>query len=84
MFPKYPSPIYTRRPESWQALRTCTDRFSCYLSDQKQGLPKVFGNQGRPARFILDRDGKIVFRQIGSANWDQDSVRRFLRGLLKP
>jgi len=34
-----------------------------------------------PATYILDRQGVIVFREIGGMNWDTDNVRAFLRNL---
>jgi thiol-disulfide isomerase/thioredoxin len=34
-----------------------------------------------PATYILDRQGVIVFREIGGVNWDTDNVRAFLRNL---
>ena len=64
-------------------LKTAPASLPVFLANKKQQLPRVFGKCGRPATFILDRNGMVVFRQIGSANWDQDRVRMFLRGLLK-
>jgi thiol-disulfide isomerase/thioredoxin len=57
--------------------------FPVYLPAEKRELAKPFDNYGRPATFILDRAGRIVFRQTGAANWDQDFVRTYLRRLLK-
>jgi peroxiredoxin len=34
-----------------------------------------------PATFIIDRDGRIVVRHLGTARWDDPSVAKFLRGL---
>lgn len=45
-------------------------------------LPNVFKSRGIPATFILDRDGVIVFKHVGSAKWDDESCRSFLRGLM--
>jgi len=64
-------------------LKSAPRGFPVYLPDGKQELPKPFGTYGRPATFILDRAGRIVFRQSGTANWDQDAVRTYLRGLVK-
>ena len=49
-------------------------------SDEK---PYVFESRGIPATFILDREGRIVFRHVGSARWDDESAIRFLNGLLE-
>jgi len=66
-----------------QYLQSAPTAFPVYLPAEKQELPKPFDNYGRPATFILDRVGRIVFRQTGAANWDQDAVRIYLRRLLK-
>ena len=36
---------------------------------------------GLPTTFILDREGAVVYREVGAANWDDDRVRTFIRGL---
>ena len=43
--------------------------------------PAVFQTEGIPATFIVDRAGKIVAREIGSAKWDDDSVVELLEKL---
>lgn len=52
-----------------------------YVSNE--GRPSVFESQGIPATFILDREGRIVFRHVGSARWDDESSVRFLSDLLE-
>ena len=52
-----------------------------YVSDD--GTPSVFESMGIPATFILDREGRIVFRHVGSARWDDESSVRFLSDLLE-
>jgi thiol-disulfide isomerase/thioredoxin len=44
--------------------------------------PKVFETNAIPATFVLNRRGEVVYQRIGSADWDTDKCRRFLRGLL--
>jgi thiol-disulfide isomerase/thioredoxin len=39
---------------------------------------------GLPTTFILDREGAVVYREIGAANWNDDRVRTFLRNLAGP
>ncbi len=46
-----------------------------------QEMPDAFGLEALPTTFIVDRAGRIVLKRRGAANWDQDEVRRFLRGL---
>lgn len=52
-----------------------------YVSNDEK--PSVFESRGIPATFILDREGRIVFRHVGSARWDDESSVRFLNGLLE-
>ncbi len=54
--------------------------FPVYLS--KKELPSVFKTMGIPATFILSRDGSVVFKEVGSAKWDDVSSLNFLRGLM--
>jgi thiol-disulfide isomerase/thioredoxin len=51
-----------------------------YVSRSK--VPALFTSHAIPATFIVNRRGEIVFQHIGSANWDSDDGRRFLRSLL--
>ena len=43
--------------------------------------PGVFKTPGIPATFILSRDGKIAFRHVGSAKWDDEKSIDFMKGL---
>jgi len=43
--------------------------------------PAVFKTRGIPATFILSPDGKIAFKHIGSAKWDDDKSIDFIKGL---
>jgi len=47
------------------------------------GGPKVFRTWGIPTTFIIDKNGKIVFKQIGAAKWDDASCIDFIRALLQ-
>ena len=49
----------------------------------KDEKPSAFKTLGIPATFILDREGRIVFRHVGSAAWDDESTVRFLTELLE-
>jgi thiol-disulfide isomerase/thioredoxin len=50
----------------------------------KGALPKVFQAGGVPSTFILDRNGRIAFRQVGGARWDGTETVSFLERLLGP
>ena len=52
-----------------------------YVSDDER--PSAFDSRGIPATFILDRKGRIVFRHVGSAAWDDESSVLFLTELLE-
>ena len=52
-----------------------------YVTDQER--PSAFESLGIPATFILDRKGRIVFRHVGGARWDDESSVRFLNDLLE-
>jgi thiol-disulfide isomerase/thioredoxin len=54
--------------------------FPVYLCNKE--LPCVFKTMGIPATFILSRDGSVVFKEVGSAKWDDVSSLNFLRGLM--
>jgi thiol-disulfide isomerase/thioredoxin len=43
--------------------------------------PGVFKTRGIPATFILSPDGKIAFKHVGSAKWDDKGSIDFMRGL---
>jgi thiol-disulfide isomerase/thioredoxin len=56
-------------------------RMPVYLSTEN--LPPDLLALGVPTTFILDTRGAAVLRHIGPANWDDDGVRQYIRGLLK-
>lgn len=45
-------------------------------------LPQQFRSPGIPSTFIIDRKGGITLRHMGVADWNQQSCRDFIRGLL--
>jgi thiol-disulfide isomerase/thioredoxin len=46
--------------------------------------PAAFETDGIPATFILAPDGRIAFRHVGAARWDDESTLAFLKGLPTP
>lgn len=44
-------------------------------------IPEAFGLRALPTSYVVDREGKIVLRHRGAADWDQDAIRAFLRSL---
>jgi thiol-disulfide isomerase/thioredoxin len=47
-------------------------------------IPSVFASNGIPVTFVVDRDGRIVLRRVGSADWNEKACQDFLRSLLAP
>jgi thiol-disulfide isomerase/thioredoxin len=45
--------------------------------------PLVFKTRGIPSTFILSPEGKIAYKHIGSAKWDDDKSIDFIKGLTK-
>jgi thiol-disulfide isomerase/thioredoxin len=44
--------------------------------------PAVFRTRGIPATFILSPDGKVAFRHVGGAKWDDEKSVVFLKDLM--
>lgn len=53
--------------------------FPIYVAEGE--FPPAFATDAIPATYIIDRDGNIVVRHIGSTKWDDDSVKAFLKSL---
>jgi thiol-disulfide isomerase/thioredoxin len=52
--------------------------FPVYVTEK---LPGVFESRGIPTTFIVDREGKIIYRHTGGADWNSDSCQKLLRTL---
>lgn len=50
-----------------------------YITESQ--LPEAFHTEGIPATFVLNPRGEIVYTAVGSADWNTDEVRGFLRKL---
>ncbi len=44
--------------------------------------PRVLETRGVPATFIISRDGQIVFKHVGAAQWDHETGVDFIRRLM--
>jgi thiol-disulfide isomerase/thioredoxin len=44
--------------------------------------PGLFASDAVPATFVLDRDGSVAFRHVGSAQWDGAGTIAFLKRLV--
>jgi thiol-disulfide isomerase/thioredoxin len=44
-------------------------------------LPSLLRVSSIPATFVISKEGKVVFREAGAANYDTDEFRSFLQKL---
>lgn len=51
---------------------------------EAERFPPLFGLRGIPMSWIVDREGRIVYRHFGAADWDAPAVEAFLRDLAVP
>ena len=54
------------------------------LLDAKSEVIKQWPVVALPTTFVLDRDGRIVYRAVGGREWDDEKLVEQLRTLLKP
>jgi len=47
-----------------------------------RNMPEPFAVRSIPTTFIISRDGKIVLKKVGAADWDSKSMRRIFDQLL--
>jgi len=48
----------------------------------KGPVPAAYRTHGIPATFILNPEGNIAFKHVGSANWDTEKSRLFLQSFV--
>jgi len=54
------------------------------LLDAKSEVIKQWPVVALPTTFVLDREGRIVYRAVGGREWDDEKLVETLRALLKP
>lgn len=71
--------------ESPEQVRTFMERrgFDLPVYTVEGKLPDLFSSGAIPATFILDRQGRIAFRHLGAAAWDDPSVVEFVGNLAR-
>jgi len=52
------------------------------LFDPQSSVSEEFGVKGLPTSFLLDRQGRVVFRAVGGRAFDHPEVERLIRELL--
>jgi thiol-disulfide isomerase/thioredoxin len=53
--------------------------FPAYFPSGK--LPEMLKVRSIPATFVVNKEGKVVFREMGAANYDTEEFRKFIEGL---
>ena len=56
--------------------------FSLPIYTYQGKCPLVYETDGIPANFILSPQGKIVFKRVGSANWNDPACVDFLKKVI--
>jgi thiol-disulfide isomerase/thioredoxin len=71
--------------ESQETVRKFMDdkRFSFPVYICNKGIPRVFKTEDIPATYIINREGIVVYKDIGPAKWDDSSSINYLRGLMQ-
>lgn len=46
--------------------------------------PETLAYRSLPTTFLIDKQGQILIRKTGAANWNSDSTRQLLEQLLRP
>lgn len=54
------------------------------LHDPSRAIERIYQTTGVPESFVLNREGKIVKKVIGAAEWDSAVNRDLIRRLLAP
>jgi thiol-disulfide isomerase/thioredoxin len=53
------------------------------LFDPKSEVAQAFGVKGLPTSFLLDKEGRVVYRAIGGREFDHPEVEHTVEGLLR-
>ncbi len=48
-----------------------------------RNMPEAFSVRSVPTTFVISRDGKIVMKKVGAADWDSKAMRRVFDELLE-
>jgi peroxiredoxin len=53
------------------------------LFDPESRVAEAFGVKGLPTSYVIDRQGRIVYRAVGGRAFDHPGIERILRTLLE-
>ena len=70
-----------KEPEVLAFMRSNSLTFPTTL-DEDGRVSRTYGIQAIPTTFILDREGKIILRMVGSIDWDTPKFHAALESLL--
>ena len=72
-------------PETARPVRrfVARRRITAPVYIEESRAPARFGAVALPTTVVIDRDGRIVLRRRGAADWDDPAVRAFLRELAR-
>ena len=56
---------------------------NAFMEKHGYKLPEVFSHRGLPTTFIISREGKIVSKKTGAANWDSKATYNIFEELLR-
>ncbi len=60
-----------------------TKGYSFPVYSMETQLPELLSTSGIPATFLISKDGKIVLKEVGAANWGGDKMTNIIKELLK-
>ncbi|HZK92169.1 MAG TPA: TlpA disulfide reductase family protein [Stellaceae bacterium] len=60
------------------------DRLLKIYLDPKSMAIRAFAARGLPTSVVIDREGKVLGKVEGGANWDSEAMRATLAGLMPP
>ena len=58
--------------------------FNLPVYRQISNTPDLLSHRSLPTTFLIDKQGKIIIRKKGAANWNSASTRELLDQLLDP
>lgn len=61
-----------------------SQKFSIPVYQPGDEVPRQLSSTGIPITFVLDKEQRIVLREIGAREWDRAEVKDAIRSLLKP
>ena len=79
-----PLNVRTGASSSWSAWRTVADGASVTILCQELGSQETgtYGTSMFPETYLIDRQGRIARKIIGSQHWDEGDIAMYVQSLL--